>query len=684
MKTPKIRVVEHKLSELMNDMKQGRIRIPRFQREFVWERTRINALLDSMYSEYPIGTIFLWDAPSEYNYLLRDDEALQQKPLQDGQGYTFILDGQQRLTSLYAVIYGLMLEDEQYTNFVVDLDARDDKLFLYRYQGPDNQRWVSVKDVLSGSHKFMLTLPSEEYQTKFADVAETLRNYPFSVVTVLDMEIDDAIEIFERINQQGRRLSRYDLICASVMSSDFDMRERTKTDINEPLSAFGVLEETSIPQALALNLNNSAEHKSQLGLRTDDVKEVWNDTVECFKLAVDFVKQNLGAARADFVPYPAMLPILNHFFFRAAAAPKAIHSIEHRRQLEYWFWRVAFGERYSGASQTRMNEDARWIRQLLANSEACPEFTIAGDRRLLSARMSQTSAIRNGLLCLLHTLSPLDFRNQQKVALKGEHFSKFTLAERHHIFPVGFLKQQGFDAKRVHTIANFCFISSSTNKWISDRAPSEYMREIRNMYSNEDKFRSVMRTHLIPVEEDSGLWTDDYERFLKQRTSLLMREIRIRCGILTSIQPDQRDPVVNAIELGLRDKIHETLLANGADYWQQSIPGKVRKRVWENIDKHVRKTPGTNRNQFNDPRSKLDYCDVSDYSTIILTKGNWSLFSSVFKSKQECQRILDDFREYRAALKHNREIDDMHDHRAQAAILWLHDALQLDLSEHGL
>ena len=683
MKTPKIRVVEHKLSELMNDMKHGRIRIPRFQREFVWERKRIIALLDSMFAEYPIGTIFLWNAPSEYNYLLRDDKELKQAPLQEDQGYTFILDGQQRLTSLYAVIYGLALDDEDYTNFVVDLAASDDSsLFLHRYQGPDNQRWVSIETVLSGSHKFMLTLKTEEYQTRFADVAETLRNYPFSVVTVLDMEIEDAIEIFERINQQGRRLSRYDLICASVMSADFDMRERTKADIIEPLSSFGTLEETSIPQALALNLNNSAEHKSQLGLRTEDVKRVWNDTVECFKLAIDFVKQMLGAARVDFVPYPAMLPVLNHYFFGAATS--SIQSIEHRQQLEFWFWRVAFGERYSGTSQTRITEDARWIRQLLDYSEACPEFPFATEQRLLSASMSQTSAIRNGMLCLLNILSPVDFRSKQRITLEGDHFSKFTLAERHHIFPFGFLKQQGIVAKRVHSIANFCFVPADTNKWIGDRAPSDYMREIRNMYSSDDAFRAVMRTHLIPVESDSGIWTDDYERFLKQRASLLMREIRNRCGFRTSIQQEQRDPVVNAIEIALRDLIHDTLLANDSDYWKQSVPGDVRKRVEDNIDRHVRKTAGASSSQYQNPRSKLDYCDVSDYAKIIVNKANWTHFAPVFKSRQECQRILDDFRDYRAALKHNREIDDMHDHRAQAAILWLRDALQADLSEHGL
>ena len=682
MKIPKIRVAEHKLSELMNDMKQGRIRIPRFQRDFVWERTRINALLDSMFAEYPIGTIFLWNAPSEYNYLLRDGEELQQAPLQEQLGYTFILDGQQRLTSLYAVIFGLTLEDEDYKNFVVDLAAcGDSPLFLYRYQGPDNARWVSVNTLLSASHSFMLTLPNE-YQARFAEVADTLRNYPFSIVTVLEMEIEDAIEIFERINQRGRRLSRYDLICATVMSTDFDMRERTKTEIIEPLSAFGALEETSIPQALALNLKNSAEHKSQLELRTEEVRQVWNDTVECFKLAVDFLVQMLGVARADFVPYPAMLPVLNHYFFRATS--KAIQSFEHRQQLEYWFWRVAFGERYSGASQTRMNEDARWIRQLLSYSESCPEYPIATERRLLNARMSQTSAIRNGLLCLLNTLGPLDFRSQQKVALAGDHFSKFTLAERHHIFPVGFLKQQGSDAKRVHAIANFCFIPSDTNKWIGDRAPSDYMKEIRDGYDSQAEFERVMFTHLIPVGDDSGIWENEYDQFLSKRAGLMMDEIRRRCGISGSLKAEDRDPLVNRIEVALRDRIHHTLSAQDSAYWKHRVTGDVQNRVKQAIDRHIAKAPGIQQRDYADPRAKLDHCDVSDYAKIIVNKPNWPHFMDDFKNIDETRRSLDDFREYRAALKHNRVPDSWVDHRGQAAIAWLGNALNLDLSNFGI
>ncbi len=683
MRAPKIEVSGKQLGTLMADIQHGRIRVPRFQREFVWERSRILKLFDSMLVEYPIGTIFLWNAPSEYNHLLRDIEELAQPKLHKHQNYQLILDGQQRLTSLYAVIHGIQFEGEDYGKFVVDLELTDEQDSPFRYRNPDNKRWISVKELLSGGFAVYDGLPNSEAKQRFRDISDALRGYPFSVVTVSDMQIDDAIVIFERINQQGRKLSRYDLICASVMTEEFDLRERSEKDVIDKLSPkFGEIEETSIPQALALNSKHNTEYKSQLDLTTEQIQQIWLRTVDCFSLAVDFVKENLGVARVDFLPYDAILPVLNNYFYHSSGM--SVRSSEHRDQLERWFWLTAFAERYSGASQTRMNEDVRWIRQLLERNESVPKMNIADDNRLVASKMRTTSAIRNGVLCLLNVLGPQDFRSKEKINLNSDHFSRFTRAERHHIFPVGFLKNRGLESGRVHSIPNFCFIPRDTNSWIGDRAPSDYMRGIRNMYSSDEEFLAVMRTHLIPVGNDSGIWTDNYELFLKQRARLLIEEIKVRCGISTSLKVENRDPVVNKIEVALRDHIHHTMLAHGTNYWKQFVTSDVQKRVENAIDRYVGKTPGTKKRDFDHPRKKLDHCDVSDYGKIISNGPNWALFSGAFKNQNEARRTLDDFREYRAALKHNREINNMLDHRAQAAILWLRNALELDLGEFGI
>ena len=684
MRVPKIEVRPQGLSTLMSEIENGDIRIPRFQRERVWRRSDILKLMDSMYKEYPIGTIFLWNAPSDYNHLLRNSEELGQPSIDPNRSYKIILDGQQRLTSLYAVIKGIELDGEDYNKIVVDLANGDLSRPSFAYRNPDIKRWMSVSKLLAYLTPFRDEITDGDRRARFDEIRFTLYNYPFSVVTVSAMEINDAIEIFERINQRGRKLTRYDLICASVMTDEFDLRDRSDEDIISTLKAgFGEIEETSIPQAVALNSKGRTEHSTQLGLTTTDVLQVWDETVNGFRLAVEFVKKNLGVARKDFLPYDAMLPVLGHYFYQTDS--HAIQAYEHRKQLEYWFWRTTFSQRYSGASQTRMTEDATWIRQLIEQDVPYTQIKVADENDLVGASMrSTTSAIRNGILCLLNMRRPLHFRNRSEISIGGDHFSTFSRAEKHHIFPAEFLRKRGFALGKVHSIPNFCFVPSQLNRWISDKAPSEYMTEIREQYADMKDFESVMRSHLIPVDNDSGIWTDDFELFLRQRARLLVQEIKLKCGITSSVEPEYRDPIVNRIEVALRDRIHETLIANGPTYWKFCIPSDVSNRVEENISKHLRKVPGADRRQFHDPRMKLDFCDVSDYSKIIVNNRNWQLFGAVFKSKQECERVLGDFREFRAALKHNRQIDDMQDHRAQAAILWLRNALELDLREFGL
>lgn len=682
MRVPKIDVKRLGLGALMSEFEQGHIRVPRFQRDFVWKRVDILKLLDSMYNEYPIGTIFLWDAPASLNHLLRDIEELRQPPLSDKQGYKFILDGQQRLTSLYAVIKGLQIEDEDYRKIVVNLSNNDATRSSFVYHRPDNKNLVSVSDLLAYDiFEIYNNLPNDDHKKRFTEFRSALNDYPFSVVAVSDMEINDAIEIFERINRQGRKLTRYDLISASV-SEFFDLRQRSEEDIiNELKTDFGEIEETSIPQAVALNKKGRTDHDTQLNLTAEDIESVWDDTAKCFALAVDFVKKNLGVARKSFLPYDAILPILAHYFFRTGSG--SINVFEHRRQLEHWFWQSAFSQRYTDKSQSRMNEDTGWIKQLVNDDKPFEPLTIANENDLIDSSMGRTtSAIRNGVLCLFNVKKPRHFINRMELDLGSNPLLKFTRAEKHHIFPAAFLKSKGFDARLVDSIPNFCFIPSDLNKQIGDRPPSEYMREIMNGYSSREEFEKVMRSHLIPAASDSAIWTDDYERFLMQRAKLIIEEIRQLCGITPRIEQEKLDPVVNAIETAIRDSIHHTLLAQNNLYWKYSIPGDVKRRVDNSIAKHVDRTPGSRKSQYDDPRKKLDFCDVSDYSKIIVRKDNWPRFSGVFKNRSECERVLDDFREFRAALKHNRDIESMLYHRAQAAIIWLSEALELDLSKN--
>lgn len=687
MQTDKIRVERKSLGDLILSMEKGTLRVPKFQREFVWERSRVQALLDSMLKSYPIGTLFFWEAPSEFNHMIREADELRQPPLIDGKQYTLILDGQQRLTSLYVVVHGLTIEDEDFSKIVYDLAAPEDRKYAFIYREPDNSRFISIKDLLSYDiFQQYDSLPNNDFKRNFVTARELLSKYPFSIVTVSEVDLEDAIEIFERINQQGRRLSRYDLIAASVLTDSFDLRERTERDLNHKLTSlgFGSLSETNIPQSLALNLRGNTEYKTQLSLTAGEVEGAWSKTVACLLRAMDFLKANLSVLRIDMLPYDAIAAVLQHYFYKANS--NEVLSTAHQRELEKWFWRVTFSERYSGASQTRMSEDARWINELIDKQQPFNYQNIIDESSLLNISMKNTtSSVRNGFLCLLARRKPLHFDNSGIINLTGDHFSKFTSPEKHHIFPHGFLKKIGV-SKSVHSLPNFCFIPSDLNKKIEDRAPSDYFAQIKDRLDH-DSFSRVMSSHFIPADEDSGIWTDDYELFLKQRARLIMDEILSLCGLQFTIREENQNPVIDRVELHLRDAIDKTLSnAYGADYWNsKNIPTDIIQRVEQRIEKHINQTPGKNRQVYDSGRKKLDFIDVGDYAKIILAASNWPHFSQVFRSgRNDIERNIIDFNDYRNAVKHSRQISPIVQLRGNAAILWLASILNIDLSEFDI
>jgi|CXWK01.1.fsa_nt_gi hypothetical protein len=682
MKIEKIKVDRMSLASLMNDMFQGRIRVPRFQRVFVWERKRIQELLDSMYKEYPIGTIFLWNSPPKYNHLIRTVDYLGVPQPKDGANYSLIVDGQQRLTSLFAVVYGRTIEGEDYRKIVFDLTPRDlSKRFLYRE--PDNRRWISVKTVIDRDFQIYNNLPSDEHREQYQHCANLLANYPFSVVTVDEMDIDDAIEIFERINRSGKPLNRFDLITASILSDDFDLREKTQSDIVEPLEqiGFGTIEETSVVQSLALVIKGRTESSTQMELTNNEVKEVWERVADCFLHAVHFVRENLAVTRVDMLPYDGILPILAYYFFYA----KTNEVLgEHREQLERWFWCVAFSERYSAASQTRMTEDALWIRELIDEGKKCEiPVNLIAEAFWQSSMKYTTSAIRNGVVCLLNSLRPLHFLNGTHTYVRGDHFESFVVADNHHVFPVGFLKREGYKTVEVHKLPNFAFIAPDVDRWIANRAPSEYMEEIRERYGQEH-FDRVMYSHLIPTDEHSGIWSNNYERFGRQRAELFLAEVRKRCGISDRLADEYRDPLVNAIEVGLRDSIHIQLGNQyGFDYWGKHVSRHVNEQQLEQrIDEHFRRIGRISGPERSDPRQKLNFLLVLDYLKIV--ENNWNCFSAIFDNLSDFRRAVDDFNTFRNAVKHNRSIDATIEHRAKAAIIWFSRQMDLDLTAFGL
>ena len=689
----KIDVQRLQLANLLNMMSQGQLQIPRFQREFVWAITKTRDLLDSMYKEYPIGTFFFWQAPTEQSGLFRELSELNIPQPRSGQPVSFILDGQQRLTSLFVTINGLAIGARDYGRICIDLeqaaryergeleaegeDEEEARIFVNR--APDNQRWIAVRDLLrTDNYAIYDTIPSE-WRPVFQKAVNRFHTYPLSVIWVKDQGLDDVVDIFQRINQGGKRLSRYDLVCANLWEPAFDFRSEVNR-FNESLAqqGFGSIDGTVITQAFSLAIQDSCTTPAELKMETSAVRQRWDDVISALRLAVDFVKANFGVARYELLPYRGTLPVLAYFFYHA---PKSSISAKQRQVLWQWFWRVTLSERYGTTSPSRMAEDALKLRRLHIGEEVRFDFvSVATPDAIARTKMTATSsALRNAVLCLLAMQRPRNFKDGSPINLASEFFSDLKKPERHHIFPYAHLRDKGLEASKIHLVANFCFIPADLNKEISAQSPAKYLNTYRK---DNPSFDPDIATHLIPVGTDSPVWNDAFDEFIRLRSELLSRHLNMLIDdgpTVPIVLPDggQRGKdaeVVTEIELRLRELIdtHLTAVA-GEHYWNQAIPGEVKNKAKERIKLHLERHPYESWDNYPPGRSRLDKVDVADYEEIV--RFNYSNFQDIFGQKTSFQQHMVAFRELRNAVAHNTKLNDVQRKLSDAAVAWLHQTL---------
>ncbi|MDP1760224.1 MAG: DUF262 domain-containing protein [Candidatus Woesebacteria bacterium] len=649
---------DYKLADIVHDIEKGILRIPQFQREFVWDKPRVIKLLESIYLEYPIGSFFFWDAPRKYYDFYRDIAELGLPKPDKYEKIVFILDGQQRLTSLYVTVKGLTLYGRDYKKICFDLD---EKVFVDRT--PDNQRYVSICNLLANERYDVYEGLTVEHKKAFNECFQRFNSYPFSAIDIRDKELDEVCDIFERINQGGQKLNLFDLISASTWTSEFDLRIAVKAE-NERLKSkgFGEIDNEVYLQALSLIAKGSCTRPVQLQLRAEDVSKFWQDTIESMALAIDYLRNNLGVVNSVFIPYRSMIALVAYLFFKVKG-----RSLDHEQSelLAQWFWQTTFSERYSASILTLMTEDKKLMDKIASETTLSIKYLFNLDiDSLIQIRMYRKSAIKNGVLCLLAKKYPRHFKNNVPLMLKDGYYSDFNSSEKHHVFPKSIV-QKSYPMIMVHSLPNFCFIPAELNKEISNKKPSKYFEEYQ---STNPEFEDTLKTHLIKY--DDSIKQDDFMSFLASRSAMILEEITRATGSkIGRVVADNVNKAIDDTENKLRDFIDKKLVTKNSDYWKNCMPSDIVGVVRQRVNEYLSKDPSKTFNDFN-LRDLLDFCDIMDYSKIVLS--NWDVFAPTFRSKSETEKRFLNLKEFRNAVKHGRgEIVPFIQKEGEAALEWL-------------
>ena len=529
--------IPKKYDSLFNDIDQGRIKIPKFQRDFVWTSEQTTKLIDSIIKGFPIGSFVFWKTREQMRHIRNiGNVTLPDSPR--GDAVTYVLDGQQRITSLYAIRKGARITKDgremDYKQISINLamDPNDENPVV-TVESPKNTPCITVYELLNGS----LGELAQKYGTHLEKIdiyRKRLTGYDFSTIVINEYPIDIACEVFTRINTGGTELTLFEIMVAKTYDQDRDFDLAKEYDylidnngVEKDLenAGYDTIPASIVLQCIAAYLVGQVRAKDILKLDKVKFIEAWPTVKEGIFTAVDYLRTYFRIPVSLLLPYPALLVPFTYFFIRQTSS---MPSQKQNKLLEQYFFWASLSNRFSSGVEGKLAQDLDRMDKILA--EELPSYH-GEDLRVtvddLKNRWFTTSdAFCRAILCIYAFGVPKSFASNSLVKLDNSWLKVNFSKNYHHFFPKDHLSKTGVSDELANSILNITLVDDYLNKRkIKARAPSTYMAEFKKQNPELDQ---TMRTHYIDNMDKFGIWEDDYVRFLEKRGQRICEEIKRR------------------------------------------------------------------------------------------------------------------------------------------------------------
>jgi hypothetical protein len=535
----------YRLRELKRKFDAKVFAIPDIQRSYVWKKDSICKLMDSIFHNYPVGIALVWDVPPAKAIHIKPHIKTIIPPFNNrGSSAELIIDGQQRLSTLYAILNGTTAKElvnsrinfnELFFDCKKDTEARF--VFNKGYDGY-TKGFVRLTDLIntrpSVLHKRLQLKKWEYHQVK--QCYEAFYNYEFYILNFKGFDFDDVREIFIRVNSAGMTISRADNLFA--LATNVNLRDHMYETKRGLQYGFSEISMDALQNTVALVYG--AERIGGVGFKQflkkiensntaekDFLKE-WKKIEYGYKECVDFLVSQFQIKSLRDLPSINIFSMLSFFFAgnQRRATPFQI------KQIKKWFWHTCCGERYSGrAFNTNIPADIKFFRSLAKRKQVSYSINSKDNPYdFLRTDYSANGGPSAAYYIMLRDKRPLYLHNGNEILLhKASAIS--NRKDRHHIFPNALLKRNEINVKWINSIVNICFLESDENQSISDSLPRSYLAS----YQGKKHLPRVMRSHLIPVHKSSPIWTKDVKKgflpFINLRGKAIIEEIEKCAGV---------------------------------------------------------------------------------------------------------------------------------------------------------
>ena len=516
-----------KISTILDHIDSGHMALPEFQRGYVWYRDQVRGLLDSLYRRHPIGGLLVW-ATESMTATHRGDGPLASGIIK------LLLDGQQRMTTLYGVVRGKPPkffdgDSKTFSGLRFHLETE-----IFRFYQPmkmdGDPLWVDVSELMqkgnAGLGGFITKLSEKpELASKVGDYVARLSRLlgitdvelHAEEVTGVEKTLDVVVDIFNRVNSGGTKLSKGDLALAKICAEWPNARDAMKSKIKGWAAAGYDFNLDWLLRSVNTVLTGEAKFQYLHDKSTDEIQSALNRASKHIDKCLNLIAGRLGLDHDRVLFSRFGIPVMVRYLDKSGSQM----TEKEQDKLLFWFVQAGMWGRFSSSTESVIDQDLGalegpdggldklleqlrlWHGGLSVEPEHFAGWSL-GARfypvLYLLTRMGEARDWGTGL------------------PLKSNMLGKMSQLEVHHIFPKAQLYKRKFMRAEVNALANFCFLTKGTNLAISDRLPEVYFPEIEKAHPG------TLASQWIP--DDPDLWkVENFPEFLEARKGLLAAEV---------------------------------------------------------------------------------------------------------------------------------------------------------------
>ena len=563
---PTSKAITTYLDELINNNYQ----IPTFQRDVVWEQENVKKLWDSVYKFYPLGSILVWKTDSKlHNHRKIGGHKISENNLLRSE-YHYLLDGQQRTTSLLTSLYGGEIEsrpnfdpslyidltiesesdtdDESYKKRFLDWHEIDDKEGAYKANAGKRRKFdeglivklLDIKENYSSTSEKIVNHPevsqnyNHPYWVEIRKIQDVLHNYRLSFIELKGIEVAEVCQIFERINQAGKPLDIFDIVVAktfrekSEYSPGFYLRDLIEEFRTINNSRFLQISDFDYLQIIAVLIRENIEDSGIRNItprylndiKTEQIETVWSKAKSSILKTFDFFENTLGLKGPQLIPYRYFYLTLANYFYEN-------HNPNYSF-LKKYFWYYSFHRDDLLSNTGDINLHIELLNKEKNNEDYnFPRFIIDKDT-LRKSSYSSKGRLSRAILSLYAHKSPKDWKYTDRNVNVDNFFFSTDKPNLHHIFPTDYIaKNLGNNTLDSNSLMNIAYLTQITNLEISNKNPLDYIRD----YESNSNFKEVIESHLLPEQilewsSKDEMATDALDTFIESRIECVILELK--------------------------------------------------------------------------------------------------------------------------------------------------------------